>query len=82
MAAKTTFERLSQGKAPLRRKSLPPEQVIFRQLAQDYSAIEVPNIFEAASMQLIALGLSGLRATKSALQRRAELVSGPKASLV
>lgn len=43
------------------RRVIPPQILIYRSLAQDYSAIEVPDFYEAVSIRLIVMGLSELR---------------------
>jgi len=40
---------------------LPPEELIYSQLAEGYSAVEVASFFEADSMQIIALSFAALQ---------------------
>ena len=46
-------------------REMPAEHVIYRSLSCAYSAIEVPDFFEAASIRLLSLGLADFLGQKN-----------------
>jgi len=53
-------------------------QLIFRQLSQAYSILEVPNYYEAATMRLIMVSIAKLRITSSSDQGLESVLAGSR----